>query len=129
MSHHENLKVLVFIGDNQSLVDETISYFTENGYPKVQAEGIESQIEHLAQAGQHRIVTDEIIDYEAFKLLESAFPGNVQLVALTHKKEASEKNHENNSFMSHADHHIGLAHDEPLSDQLEEVVETLDFGL
>ncbi len=129
MTHHENLKVLVFISNDQSLLEDVLSYFTENGYPKVQADGIESQIEHLAQAGQHRIVSNEIDNFESFKLLESSFPGSVQLIGVTQKDGGMPNTSEHSSFMGHADHHLGIKNDQPLADQLEAFIETVDFSL
>jgi len=42
-----------------------------------------SQIEHLAQAGQHRVVTDELLDLNALQDLKHAFPGQVYVVGIT----------------------------------------------
>ena len=94
MTRQNNLKVLAFIGDNSEAI---IHYLTAKGYPKVSFEDMPTQIQHLSQAGQHRIVTNQITTFDAYTLLKHHFPGEVHLVA-----DSSEENKTHqDELMSH----------------------------
>ncbi len=119
MTHHENLKILAFVGLTGSGKSTAVEYFTEKGYPKVYFGGvildamteaglehtqenekpfreefrvkygkdavankIVEQIQHLADAGQHRIIADGIYSWTEYKVLQKAFPGELELVAI-----------------------------------------------
>lgn len=119
MTHHENLKILAFVGLTGSGKSTAVEYFTEKGYPKVYFGGvildamteaglehtqenekpfreeyrekygkdavankIVEQIQHLANAGQHRIIADGIYTWTEYKVLKKAFPGELELVAI-----------------------------------------------
>lgn len=119
MTHHENLKILAFVGLTGSGKSTAVGHFTEKGFPKVyfggvildamSEAGIEhneenertfreefrakygkdavarkiiEQITHLAAAGQHRIIADGIYTWTEYKVLKTAFPGELQLVAV-----------------------------------------------
>lgn len=119
MTHHENLKILAFVGLAGSGKSTAVEYFREKGYPRVhfggvilqamEEAGIErspdneqkfrldfrekngqdsiantiiEQIEHLAGAGQHRIIADGIYTWSEFNAVKKAFPGELVLVAI-----------------------------------------------
>jgi dephospho-CoA kinase len=119
MTHHENLKIVAFVGLAGSGKSTAVEYFTEKGYPKVyfggvvlkamEDAGIErgaqneakfreeirekngkdfvankivEQIEHLANAGQHRIIADGIYTWTEYQVLKQAFPGELEIVAI-----------------------------------------------
>lgn len=119
MTHHENLKILAFVGLTGSGKSTAVEYFTEKGYPKVYFGGvildamteaglehtqenekpfreefrqkfgkdavankIVEQIQHLAAAGQHRIIADGIYTWTEYKVLKKAFPGELELAAI-----------------------------------------------
>lgn len=118
MTHHENLKILAFVGLTGSGKSSAVKHFTDKGLPKVyfggvildamKEAGIEhtaenekafreayrekngkdavarkivEQINHLADAGQHRIIADGIYTWTEYKVLKSEFPGELNLVA------------------------------------------------
>lgn len=116
MAHQNNLKVLVFIGSNS---EQAINYLTKKGFPKVTLENMPSQIEHLSQAGQHRLVTNGVTDLGLYEILKNQFPSEIQLIAIaarsdTHKDE----------FIKHADHFV---ENDPA--QIDELLRKLDFTL
>ena len=119
MTHHENLKILAFVGLPGSGKSTAVEHFTEKGYPKVyfggvvfeamEKAGIEitpenekafrvsfreehgkdvvanriiEQIQHLAAAGQHRIIADGLYTWTEYKILKQAFPGELILVSI-----------------------------------------------
>jgi dephospho-CoA kinase len=119
MTHHENLKILAFVGLTGSGKSTAVEYFTKKGYPKVYFGGIildamteaglehtqenekpfreefrikygkdavankiVEQIKHLADAGQHRIIADGIYSWTEYKVLQKAFPGELELAAI-----------------------------------------------
>lgn len=119
MTHHENLKILAFVGLTGSGKSTAVEYFTQKGYPKVYFGGvildamteaglehtqenekpfreeyrekygkdavankIVEQIQHLSNAGQHRIIADGIYTWTEYKVLKKAFPGELELVAI-----------------------------------------------
>lgn len=81
MTHHENLKVLAFVGLNDAGREAATHYFTEQGYPKVRGDNVDQQIQHLADAGQHRIILDVTLSQTDYRALQHEFPG--ELVAIT----------------------------------------------
>lgn len=119
MTHHDNLKIIAFVGLAGSGKSTAVEYFTEKGYPKVyfggviydamKQAGIErtadsehqfreqfretygkdvvakkiiEQIQHLAGAGQHRIIADGLYSWSEYKALKDAFPGELTLVSI-----------------------------------------------
>lgn len=108
MTHHENLKILAFTGSPDETT-QIIDLMTEKGYPKASGNDLVSQIEHLSDAGQHRIITDDA-DVESLK---HAFPGKVTTISLSND--------------DHADSHLDPTKDLP--EQLEGLVNELDFRL
>lgn len=119
MTHHQNLKILAFVGLSGSGKTTAVDYFTEKDFPKVyfggviidavKAAGLEvneanermirekvreeegkdfvvkrviDQIRHLADAGQHRIIADGLYTWTEYKMLKSAFPGEITVVAV-----------------------------------------------
>lgn len=119
MTHHENLKILAFVGLPGSGKSTAIDYLSEKGYPKVyfggvvfeamKEEGIEitpdserafrvsfreehgkevvvnriiEQIQHLADAGQHRIIADGLYTWTEYKVLKKAFPGELIVISI-----------------------------------------------
>lgn len=119
MTHHENLKILGFVGLTGSGKSTAVEHFTDKGYPKVYFGGvilnamteaglehnetnerafreefrakygkdavankIVEQIQHLADAGQHRIIADGIYTWSEYKVLKKAFPGELELAAV-----------------------------------------------
>lgn len=46
------------------------------------ANKIVEQIQHLASAGQHRVIADGIYTWTEYKVLKAAFPGELQMVAV-----------------------------------------------
>ncbi len=118
MSHHENLKILAFVGLTGSGKSTAVNYMTEKGFPKVHfgnimldemrkagveigeenektfrlklreeqgpdviAKKIIEQIQHLDDAGQHRIIADGIYTWDEYKAMRHAFPGQLIVVA------------------------------------------------
>lgn len=119
MTHHENLKILAFVGLAGSGKSTAVEYFTERGFPKVYFGGVVlqameeagidrtpeneekfreefrekngkdyvankiiEQINHLADAGQHRIIADGIYTWTEYITLKHAFPGELNVVAI-----------------------------------------------
>ncbi len=116
MTHQHNLKVLVFIGNNSQQV---IDYLTEKGFPKVSLEDMPSQVEHLSQAGQHRIVTNQVTDFTLYQILKDQFPGEVHLIAVAEQKQTHE-----DEFMSHAEYFV-----ENNPTAIDELLDELEFAL
>lgn len=116
MTHQVNLKVLVFIGNNS---EQVIHYLTEKGFPKVSIEDMPSQIEHLSQAGQHRLVTSEITNLSLYEILKNQFPGELQLIAVAAPNDTHE-----DEFVKHADHFV---QSDPV--HIDELLKKLDFTL
>lgn len=58
-----------------------IEFREKNGQDFI-ANKIAEQIEHLANAGQHRIIADGIYTWTEFNVLKQAFPGELNLVAI-----------------------------------------------
>ena len=116
MTHLNNLKVLVFIGTDSGQV---IDYLTGRGFPKVSLENMPSQIEHLSDAGQHRLITNEVSNLSLYEILTNEFPGEVQLIAV-----AAQQNTHEDEFVKHADYFVenNLA-------AIDELLEKLDFAL
>jgi dephospho-CoA kinase len=83
---HKNLKILAFVGLKGSGKATVISYLNQKGYPKVSREDMVSQIDHLADAGQHRVITDELSEFELYKTIKHEFPAELTLVALITEK-------------------------------------------
>lgn len=119
MTHHENLKILAFVGLPGAGKSTAVDHFADKGYPKVyfggvvfnamKEEGIEitpenekafrtrfreehgkdvivnrivEQIQHLADAGQHRIIADGLYTWTEYKVLKKAFPGELIVTAV-----------------------------------------------
>lgn len=82
MSHHENLKVLILTSRNPMVTAELLHFLTEKGYPKVDRHDMVSQIEHLANAGQHRLVTADVQSFDEYHDLRREFHGEVTLVGI-----------------------------------------------
>ncbi|MFZ2125959.1 MAG: hypothetical protein WAV04_00400 [Candidatus Microsaccharimonas sp.] len=116
MPHQNNLKILVFIGEGS---EHIIEYLTKKGFPKVSLENMPSQIEHLSEAGQHRIITNEVPDLSLYEMLQNQFPGEIQLVAV-----ASENKMHEDEFIKHADYFVD---NDPT--KIDELLQKLDFTL
>lgn len=119
MTHHENLKILAFVGLAGSGKSTAVEHFTQKGYPKVyfggvilnamKEAGIEinaenekqfreelrekhgkdvvvnriiEEIRALADSGQHRIIADGLYTWTEYKIMKSAFPGELVLAAI-----------------------------------------------
>lgn len=82
MSEHKNLKIAAFVGLQGSRVDTIIEHLTSNGLPKVSRHDIVSQINHLQDAGQHRIITSELDSLDLYKTMKHQFPGELVVIAL-----------------------------------------------
>jgi hypothetical protein len=117
MTHHENLQIIAFVGD-PTQVSAIIDHLTEKGYPKVSADDMVSQIEHLSLAGQHRIVTGDLHDFALYEEVRHDFAGHFTLVGVTQKEniqkfqEAQNETPENWAALEKADHPalLPLAH-------------------
>jgi hypothetical protein len=112
MTRHENLRILAFVGSGATAV---VEYLTEKSFPKVNVPDMSSQIEHLADAGQHRIVTDAILDVESFRNVAHEFPGELRLVSVDDGP---------NELSSMAHHHITS---DP--EAINKLLDKLDFRL
>jgi len=112
MTHQNNLKVIVFVGED---AEKAVDYLTEKHFPKVVAPDITSQVEHLVRAGQHRIVTSAISDVESYKNLAHEFPGELYLVTVGNAPDDLAR-------LTH--HHVSS---EPKI--IDELLEELDFKL
>jgi hypothetical protein len=141
MNRHENLKIVAFIGTNTSAIVERL---TEMGYPKVSSDDMVSQIQHLDDAGQHRIVTDQLTDFELYKKMRHAFPSEITLVGITDKekmahylaaKSESPINWDDLDSMQEidllmqADFYLELGSDKQLDDQIAAFISEHDFRL
>lgn len=140
MSHHENLRILAFIGDG---APDIIELLTHQGYPKVSNDDMISQIDHLATAGQHRIVTDQLQDFESYKAMRHAFPGELTLIAITDKTTADtlraeksdipqnwdelENLHETDLILQADDYLEALTSDDTWHSRLNELIEKHHF--
>jgi dephospho-CoA kinase len=119
MKHHENVKILAFVGLAGSGKSTAVDYLTAKGYPKVYFGGIVldevarrgleltqeneqpireelrekegkdfvvkriiTQIHHLMDAGQHRIVADGLYTWTEYKALKHEFPGELIVAAV-----------------------------------------------
>lgn len=58
-----------------------ISFREQNGKDAV-ANVIVEQIQHLINAGQHRIIADGVYSWSEYKVLKHAFPGELNIVAI-----------------------------------------------
>lgn len=112
MTHQNNLKVIVFVGED---TEKAVEYLTEKHFPKVAGQDIVQQIEHLVGAGQHRIITNAISTIDDYKELAHEFPGELNLVTVGDVSK---------DLASLAHHHI--TYDSKIIDEL---LETLDFKL
>ena len=118
MKHHQNAKILAFVGLTGSGKSTAVEHFTKLGYPKVYFGGvildamteaglehtqenekpfreeyrekygkdavankIVEHIQHLIDAGQHRIIADGLYTWTEYKILKHAFPGELNLIA------------------------------------------------
>lgn len=118
MTHHENLKIIAFISDNPTSVALVIEILTAKGYPKVNREDMKSQIEHLVNAGQHRLVTGDIQDSDTLHSIKHEFPGAITLVGIGPAEAGKYK-----GFTELTDDQIESTD----SDTLNELLERLDF--
>lgn len=116
MTHLPNLRILAFVGKE---AEDVVDYLTEKGFPKVSDNDMASQIEHLSMAGQHRIITSEIVDEESYQRLKNTFPGEVQLIAIGSREDTSSVHP-----FSHVDYTISSD-----KDQIEALLEELRFTL
>lgn len=99
MTHHENLKILAFVGNNEQK-NTIIHHLTEKGYPKVNADDMASQIKHLIDAGQHHIVTGDLTDFHLYEELRRDYNDQLTLIGIApahdiehykaHQKESPE---------------------------------------
>ena len=87
MTHHENLKIIAFIGADPIDVPTVIDHLAEKSFPKVTSQDMISQIAHLADAGQHRIITGELSDFTLYEELRHDFPGQFSLVGIAPKED------------------------------------------
>jgi dephospho-CoA kinase len=83
MSERHHLHIVAFTGLEGSGKSTALEYLTQKGFPKVNAHDMVAEIEHLAQAGQHVVVTDEIADLPLFESVKHAFPGQLIVVGIT----------------------------------------------
>ncbi len=112
MTHHENLKILAFVGLPGAGKTTAVDYFTEKGYPKVYFGGV--VFEAMKEAGieitpetekafrvsfreehgkdvvvnriieqiTHLFIADGLYTWTEYKTLQHAFPGNLLVVAV-----------------------------------------------
>ena len=82
MTEHKNLKIIAFAGLPGSRIDAIMRRLAERGIPRVSRHDIVSQIRHLADAGQHRIITDELDSLDLYKTMKHEFPGELVVVGI-----------------------------------------------
>lgn len=87
----EHVNVVAFVGLAGSHVEDIVQELTQRGYPKVTNDDIMSQIHHLAAAGQHKIITDEINDLDLFKKMKHEFPGRLLVIGIVTKRDTRHK--------------------------------------
>lgn len=124
MGHYENLKIIILASDDIGTQHAAVSYFTDKGYPKVVSGDMTSQIQHLEQAGQHRIVVADLRDLTDYELLKNEFHESIQLIGITHTGTDSQT-----ELIEAADHYVGASEKESLAEQLDALVEKLEFTL
>lgn len=85
MAEKQNIDIIAFVGLSGSGKTAASEYVAVRGIPRVVFESMSevvSQIQHLVQAGQHRIIVDGIDGWESYITLKHQFPGSVTTVAL-----------------------------------------------
>jgi dephospho-CoA kinase len=80
---HPNLHIIAFVGLEGSGKATAVEYLRQKGIPHVRQNNMAEQIEHLAEAGQHRIVTDELATLELYQEIKRAFAGQLTVVGIT----------------------------------------------
>ena len=80
MNHHENLKIMAFVGQSDSGKSTAIEHFTAKGIPKVDLSI--TQIQDLVEAGQHRIVMGGSYSEDEYRSLRHEFPGELTFVTI-----------------------------------------------
>ncbi len=86
MKQYDNLRILAFIGMPGTGKTQAVGYIAQKNYPKVifsSAQATVDQVNHLAEAGQRRIIIDDVPEWTDYKLLKHEFPGCVKVVAVT----------------------------------------------
>jgi dephospho-CoA kinase len=83
MSERHHLHIVAFVGLEGSGKSTALTYLTGKGFPKVHKHDITSEVDRLAQAGQHVVVTDELNDLSLFESIKHAFPGQLIVVGIT----------------------------------------------
>lgn len=124
MAHYENLKILAITSDNAETQHTALAYFTDKGYPKVVSGDMISQIQHLEQAGQHRIIVSGLDGLVTYEQLKNEFHDTLELIGITHSGTQKQTD-----LIETADHYIGASEKEPLPEQLDALVEKLEFTL
>ncbi len=142
MTHHPNLKIIAFVSSDPSVAQTVIDHYTDKGYPKVSHDEIVTQINHLSEAGQHHIITNEIQDFEFYHQLRHTFPGELHLVALVpvseieHYKEdpshdiqnwEEQKRSHHTNLLELAQYYIETDGHEAMFTQINELFEELGF--
>lgn len=83
MTYRENLKVLAFVGLTETGREAATNYFAERGHPRVGGNDLHQQVQDLDDAGQHRLVLDDALTDDDYKLLRHKFPGELIAIAPT----------------------------------------------
>jgi len=83
MPTRHNLHIVAFVGLEGSGKSTAVEYLGTKGFPHATGNDMVSQIEHLALAGQHRVVTDQLTDLALYQALKHAFPGQLTVVGIT----------------------------------------------
>ena len=122
MNHHENLKVMVFLGLSETSKSAAVDHFTTKGIPKVDLSV--KQIHDLSEAGQHRIVMGGSYADDEYKDLRHEFPGELTFVTIV--QESNKAVPEDDSIT--ADYFvIDNGNSKDFAKQLDTIAEEIDF--
>ena len=83
MSHHENLKIIAFVGLPGSGKTTAVANLARHGFPKIaRTDDVINEIQHLLAAGQHKIAIDDLDSVEELLSIKRTFPGEITTICL-----------------------------------------------
>lgn len=85
MADKQHVKIVLFVGLSGSGKSSSAEYVAKKGIPRVTFRIIDdllNQLQHLVDAGQHKVIVDGIDGWESYVRLKRQFPGCVVTVSL-----------------------------------------------